>query len=93
VRRILAQAARELLLLQASDWQFLITTWAARDYAESRFAEHYANVTRLLQMLRRMTTGGEMDRAYEEFLAARETQNFLFPDIETHLPAAAGVRG
>ena len=92
VRRVLAQAARELLLLQASDWQFLITTWAARDYAESRFAEHYANVTRLLQMLRRMTTGGEMDRADEEFLAARETQNFLFPDVEEHLPAAAGVR-
>ena len=93
VRRILAQAARELLLLQASDWQFLITTWAARDYAESRFTEHYANVTRLLQMLRRTTTGGGPDRDDEEFLAAREMQNFLFPDVETHLPAAAGVRG
>lgn len=92
VRRILAQAARELLLLQASDWQFLITTWAARDYAESRFAEHYANVTRLLQVLRRATTGQAMDRADEEFLAARETQDFLFPDIERHLPAAAGLR-
>jgi 1,4-alpha-glucan branching enzyme len=91
VRRVLAQAARELLLLQASDWQFLITTWAARDYAESRFAEHYANVTRLLQILRRTTTGAGMDRADEEFLAARETQNFLFPDIERHLSAAAGV--
>lgn len=91
VQRVLAQAARELLLLQASDWQFLITTWAARDYAESRFAEHYANVTRLLQMLRRTTTGAGMDRGDEEFLAARETQNFLFPDIAQHLPAAAGI--
>ncbi|MFQ5811176.1 MAG: 1,4-alpha-glucan branching protein domain-containing protein, partial [Armatimonadota bacterium] len=36
LRGILQQAARELLLLQASDWQFLITTWTARDYAEAR---------------------------------------------------------
>jgi 1,4-alpha-glucan branching enzyme len=92
VRRVLAQSGRELLLLQASDWQFLITTWAARDYAESRFAEHYANLTRLLQVLRRATGGAEMDRGDEEFLTARETQNFLFPDIERHLSAAAGLR-
>src|SRR5262249_51687377 len=32
--RVLTQATRELLLLEASDWQFLITTGAARDYAE-----------------------------------------------------------
>ena len=92
VRRVLAQSGRELLLLQASDWQFLITTWAARDYAESRFAEHYANLTRLLEILRRTTAGAEMDRGDEEFLTARETQNFLFPDIERHLSAAAGLR-
>ena len=34
LERVLAQLARELLILQASDWQFLITTQAARDYAE-----------------------------------------------------------
>ena len=93
VRGILAQAAREFLLLQASDWQFLITSWAARDDAESRFTEHHANVTRLLQMLRRATTGAGMDRADGEFLAARQAQNFLFPDVETPLPASAGVQG
>ncbi|HLB25245.1 MAG TPA: 1,4-alpha-glucan branching protein domain-containing protein, partial [Nitrospirota bacterium] len=37
---ILKQAARELLLMQSSDWQFLISTWSARDYAEMRFTEH-----------------------------------------------------
>jgi 1,4-alpha-glucan branching enzyme len=31
-RSILAQAARELLLLQSSDWQFIISTGAAADY-------------------------------------------------------------
>ena len=35
-----AQLARELLLLQASDWQFLMTTGQAHDYAVQRFTEH-----------------------------------------------------
>ena len=32
--------ARENLLLQSSDWPFLITTWQAKDYATDRFNEH-----------------------------------------------------
>jgi len=91
VRRILAQTARELLLLQASDWQFLITTWAARDYAEARFGEHYANVTRFLQLLRRAAAGSAPEGPDEEFLHAREAQNFVFPDIATHLDAAVAA--
>jgi len=92
VRRVLAQTARELLLLQSSDWQFLITTWAARDYAESRFAEHYANVTRLLQGLRRALAGIAPDGGEEEFLQAREMQNFIFPDIAAHVQATVGAQ-
>ncbi|MDQ7844361.1 MAG: DUF1957 domain-containing protein [Armatimonadota bacterium] len=91
VRRVLAQTARELLLLQASDWQFLITTWAARDYAEARFAEHYANVTRLLQALRRALAGVTLEAGDEEFLAAREIQNFIFPDVVRHVQATLGL--
>jgi len=87
-RRTTSQLARELLLLQASDWQFLITTWAARDYAEARVAEHYATFTRLAQLLRRLLAGGTMQPADEEFLAAREAQNFLFPDILTQVVEA-----
>lgn len=37
---ILEQAARELLLAQSSDWQFIISTGAAGDYAEARFLGH-----------------------------------------------------
>jgi 1,4-alpha-glucan branching enzyme len=39
-RSILAQAARELLLAQSSDWQFIISTGAAADYGERRFRAH-----------------------------------------------------
>lgn len=41
------QLARELLLLQASDWQFLITTGQAGEYATQRFQEHCARFDRL----------------------------------------------
>lgn len=44
---LLAQAARELLLLQSSDWPFLVTTGQAAEYATQRFAEHLARFNRL----------------------------------------------
>ena len=48
--RILKQLCRELLLLESSDWQFLITTEAARDYAEDRFHEHLASFRAIEKM-------------------------------------------
>jgi 1,4-alpha-glucan branching enzyme len=47
---IALQAARELLLAEASDWQFLISTFAARDYAELRFADHIDRFERLADL-------------------------------------------
>src|SRR4029077_14305351 len=58
LKRVLNQVSRELLLLQSSDWQFLITTAAARDYAERRVAEHYAEFKRLSDMVSTLR-GGE----------------------------------
>ena len=51
--RVLAQAARELLLLQSSDWQFIITTGAAADYATRQFIGHAEDLERLLGALER----------------------------------------
>jgi 1,4-alpha-glucan branching enzyme len=48
---ILAQAARELLLLQSSDWQFIISTGAASDYASARFLRHGEDLEALLDAL------------------------------------------
>lgn len=38
--QVLEQTARELLLLESSDWPFLVTTGQARDYAVERFQSH-----------------------------------------------------
>jgi 1,4-alpha-glucan branching enzyme len=50
-RPILEQAARELLLAQSSDWQFIISTGAAGDYATKRFVEHCEALERLMPFL------------------------------------------
>jgi 1,4-alpha-glucan branching enzyme len=91
LRKVVAQLGRELLLLEASDWQFLITTWSARNYAETRFAEHYADFARLLDLAKRAHGGGTLSWEDEEFLGGKEKQDFCFPDLADHLDAAAKV--
>ena len=49
--RVLNQAARELLLLQSSDWPFLVTTGQAREYAIERFRGHVDRFDHLLDSL------------------------------------------
>ena len=50
-RLVLTQAARELLLMQSSDWQFLITTGQGRAYAVRRFVEYAEHFDRLAESL------------------------------------------
>jgi 1,4-alpha-glucan branching enzyme len=72
--RALNMAARELLLLQASDWPFLITTGQAREYAVERFKGH---VDRFHQLLEAVEAGGDadlVDRIWE--------RDKVFPDID-----------
>ncbi len=82
LRDIVTQAARELLLLEASDWPFLISTWSARDYAERRAAFHHEAFTRLLDMARRTVAEEPLSPADEEFLAQCKKQDALFPDLD-----------
>ena len=79
--RVLAQATRELLLLQASDWQFLITTGAARDYAERRVAEHYAEFKRLSEMAATLRGGEPLSVEAANTLRRLEREDFVFPDV------------
>jgi len=78
--RILTQLARELLLLQASDWPFLITTVAAKDYAEARVKEHVGAFDRLRTMLER-ANGDGISRDEASWLAEIEKRDSPFPDL------------
>ncbi len=88
-RPILAQAARELLLAQASDWQFIISTGEVADYAIRRFTQHCADTERLLASL-----GEHGDReagwALAEELRLRDN---VFPDILPQVEAALTPAG
>ena len=78
MRDVLNQAARELLLLQASDWPFLISTGQARDYAQGRFQQHLARFNHLVSIARK----GEITLEDEEFLAEIAEADNPFPDID-----------
>jgi 1,4-alpha-glucan branching enzyme len=80
-RRILQQLARELLLLESSDWPFLITTVAAKDYAEARVKEHIAAFDRLRTLLER-AKGGALGPEDATWLAEVEERDSLFPDVK-----------
>ena len=79
---IIEQAARELLLLEASDWPFLISTWTARDYAERRAAFHHEAFARLADMARRKARGEQLTPDDRTFLADCQTRDAIFPDLD-----------
>lgn len=85
---ILKQAARELMLLSASDWQFLISTRAAADYAEARVARHFEDFKRLARMARGKGEGGGVGEADRNFLDYVMKRDSIFPDIEPRWFAA-----
>lgn len=74
VQRAIAQLARELLLLESSDWPFLITTWSARDYAEARVRTHAEAFQQVLAIARRALKGkiSEQDASVLKDLERRD---------------------
>jgi 1,4-alpha-glucan branching enzyme len=71
----LAQLGRELLLLESSDWPFLVTTGQARQYAELRFTQHLER----FEVLAGQIEAGTVDPG---MLADMEERDKLFPDID-----------
>lgn len=74
-RAVLNQAARELLLLESSDWPFLVTTGQARQYAVQRFIQH----NQRFDALARSVENGIPD---EDAAALWWELDHVFPDID-----------
>ncbi|MBA3496700.1 MAG: DUF1957 domain-containing protein [Gemmatimonadales bacterium] len=87
-RFILAQAGRELLLAQSSDWQFIISTGAAADYGERRFREHCSDTEELVAALVDGTPAA-LERGHRRAAELAE-RDALFPDVVPALAAALG---
>jgi len=70
------QLARELLLLQSSDWQFLMTTGQAHDYAVERFKAHSERFDRLADAIE------SRDPELSSLATQYESLDNVFPDID-----------
>ncbi len=82
---IAQQLCRELLLLESSDWQFLITTGAARDYAEARFRTHIDQFDELRALWQDFVNNGSLTPGQQTRLTEINTRDGIFPDLDPDL--------
>jgi 1,4-alpha-glucan branching enzyme len=81
-QKLLCQLARELVLAESSDWQFLISTFSAKDYAELRFTRHHEDFNTLLGLLEKAGTGNELtDVEFEQMNDIMERDK-VFEEID-----------
>ena len=78
MRKILEKAGRELLLLQASDWPFVISRRQAPNYGIKRFTQHVENFDILADIAERLAE----DASYLRKL--NEVQKFELKNIDLH---------
>lgn len=80
--RVLNQLIRELLILQASDWQFMVTNWSTRDLAEKRLVERHEDFKRLAKLAWDYGHGREVPQREWHFLHECEQLNKIFQDVD-----------
>ncbi len=81
-KRVLTQALRELLLLQSSDWQFLIFTKSAKDYAEQRFSFHHSDFNTMCDFAEKLFEGFDLSSDDIHYLEESERRNCPFPELK-----------
>ncbi len=74
-RRARNQMARELLLVQSSDWAFIMKTGTMVEYATKRTKVHIHNILELERQI-------QSNRIDGGFLANLEATNNIFPEID-----------
>jgi len=72
--RALKQAARELLLAQASDWPFILRTGTSPEYARRRVKDHLLRFSKIYEQL----TASKVDEAW---LKEVELKDNIFPEV------------
>lgn len=79
--RVLGAMMREVVLAQASDWPFLVSTGSAAEYASMRFHNHVEDALALADACERLAGGGILTDADEAVLVGVEQRDALFPEI------------
>ncbi|MCX5783857.1 MAG: DUF1957 domain-containing protein [Elusimicrobia bacterium] len=75
LRRALNQCARELLLMQSSDWAFLMTVGTAMSYSAKRTKEHVLKFNELYRQIKENSIN-------YDYVAELELKDNIFPAID-----------
>jgi 1,4-alpha-glucan branching enzyme len=82
LRNLLEKAGRELLLMQASDWPFVISRGQAIDYGIKRFVLHAGRFENLCDIAEKVARG-ESVTALEQFeVQDSDLHDSVFPEID-----------
>ncbi|MFI5202498.1 MAG: 1,4-alpha-glucan branching protein domain-containing protein, partial [Candidatus Kapaibacterium sp.] len=84
IRTILEQAARELLLMEASDWEFVISTGGAVEYSKERFGKHCELLGQLLDMAEKYESNGGLNEDDAKILQESLVKDRPFAKINLH---------
>ncbi len=86
IRELLEKAARELLLLQASDWIFAVSRGQAVDYGIKRFMQHVARFESLADIAEKLASDleylGKLSEVEQFEIHDADLHDIIFPDID-----------
>ncbi len=82
VEQMLQRAGRELLLLQASDWPFVVHTQGAVDYGIERFSGHATRFERAVVISEQLAADKPIDAVQQTEVAEMDAHDSVFADID-----------
>lgn len=86
ISKLLQKAGRELLLLQASDWPFVITRKQAPDYGIKRFIQHFSRFEMFTEIAERAAENSRyltgMDEVLKLQIKEADMSDVIFKDID-----------
>ncbi len=82
VKEMLERAGRQLLLLQASDWPFVIHSGGAVDYGIKRFSGHATQFERASNIASSLAGGGAMGRVQRAEVEDMDAHDDVFAEID-----------
>ncbi|HEX7010729.1 MAG TPA: 1,4-alpha-glucan branching protein domain-containing protein [Phycisphaeraceae bacterium] len=88
IRELLEKAGRELLLLQASDWPFVVRRGQAVDYGIKRFIQHVSRFECLADLAEKVALHsdylGQLNEVERFEIQDADLHDVIFPHIDLH---------
>jgi 1,4-alpha-glucan branching enzyme len=82
VKQMMERAGRELLMLQASDWPFVIHSQGAVDYGIQRFSGHATRFDRMTLLAEKVAKGEPLDEIETVQVQETDLHDSVFQNID-----------